>query len=106
MVIPTIPASLGVGLKEESMHTKSSFRQSTQRPAALLRRVQGRFGRRVRTLRKHKGLTAEQLGRNCGISSTKIVKIESGEVNVSLSTMTRLAERLGIKIDGLLKRIV
>jgi transcriptional regulator with XRE-family HTH domain len=88
------------------MHTKSSFSQSTRRPAPLLRRVQGRFGRRVKTLRKQKGLTPDQLGKDCGISSTKIAKIESGEVNVSLSTMTHLAQRLGIKVDGLLKRLV
>jgi DNA-binding XRE family transcriptional regulator len=74
-------------------------------PPAKIRKAQRKFGEKIATLRKQKGLTQEQLGEDCGITGTKIQKIENGEANPSLSTMIHLAERLGLRLDRLLRGI-
>ena len=57
-------------------------------PAAEL---QERFGCNLRTFRKHQGLSQDQLARLSGIAQRTISKIESGQVNLTLGTMQRLA---------------
>ena len=74
-------------------------------PPAKLRRAQRKFGKKVATLRNQKGLTQQQLGMDCGITTTKIQKIENGDVNPSLSTIIHLADRLGLKLDRFLRGI-
>lgn len=70
-----------------------------------IKRVQKKLGSRIRRLRQKRGLTSEQLGKDCGITALKISRIENGEVNVGLSTMVHVSERLGIKVDRLVHGI-
>lgn len=72
---------------------------------ARVRRVLREFGQRIKTLRNKKGLTPEGLAKNCGIKLVKVLKMENGEVNASLSTAVRLAGRLKIRFDHLFKGI-
>jgi transcriptional regulator with XRE-family HTH domain len=61
-------------------------------------KVAGFLGRRIRTLRKSKNLTQEQLGEESGINYKHLGAIERGEENPSLSALQKIAKGLGIEI--------
>ena len=55
-----------------------------------------RFGRRVRELRKSKGLSQEALATACGLDRTYIGGIERGERNVSLLNIEKISLALDV----------
>lgn len=59
------------------------------------------LGKRIRTLRKLKGLTQEALGEKSGISYEFIGEIERGEVNPSLNSLVQIAKALGVHVSEL-----
>lgn len=59
------------------------------------------LGKRIRTLRKLKGLTQEELGEKSGISYKFIGEMERGEVNPSLNSLIQIAKALGIYVNDL-----
>jgi transcriptional regulator with XRE-family HTH domain len=63
------------------------------------------FGDRVRTLRKTRGLSQEQLAELTGLHRTYIGGIERGERNVSLINIIRLAKALDVSPSDLLQGI-
>jgi len=56
------------------------------------------LGRRIRALRKSKGLTQEQLGAECGVNYKFLGGIERGEENPSLSVLLKIAGGLGVEV--------
>ena len=60
-----------------------------------------RFGRRVRQLRKARGLSQEDFGFECDLDRTYISGIERGTRNVSLRNIEALARALGISLSEL-----
>ena len=74
-------------------------------PATRLQRVQRKLGKRIKALRKDRGLTPEQLAKQCGVTVVKLLKIEDGQVNVALSTMVHLSRRLGTGLPQLFEGI-
>jgi transcriptional regulator with XRE-family HTH domain len=58
-------------------------------------------GRRVRDLRKQKGLSQEQLGELAGVHFTYIGKVERAEKNVSLLNLEKIALALKVTIFDL-----
>jgi len=58
--------------------------------------VCGDFGRRLRLLRKAKGLTQEKLAELSGLDRTYVPQAESGSRNVSLLTVDKLARALEV----------
>ena len=54
------------------------------------------FGRRLRSLRKAKGMSQEGLAFEAGLDRTYIGGIENGKRNVSLVNIYKLANALGI----------
>jgi transcriptional regulator with XRE-family HTH domain len=63
------------------------------------------FGDQVRTLRKARGLSQEQLAERTGLHRTYIGGIERGERNVSLINIVRLANALEVSPSDLLQGI-
>ncbi len=61
-------------------------------------------GRRVRVLRKAKGLSQEALAHEAGMAMRYLAGIERGEENPSLAFLVRLAEALGIEPGSLFER--
>lgn len=59
------------------------------------------LGKRIRTLRKLKALTQEELGEKAGISYKFVGEIERGKVNPSLDSLVRIANALGVKAGDL-----
>ena len=55
------------------------------------------FGRRLRELRLERGLSQEKLGELAGLDRTYVSSAEAGRRNVSLKTIYKLAEALGVE---------
>jgi len=63
-----------------------------------------RFGDNVKKLRKKKGWSQEELGRQSNLHRTYIGSIERSERNVSLINVEKLAKALNTTIEKLLRR--
>ena len=61
------------------------------------------LGRRIKALRKSKGLTQEGLGEKCGVNYKFLGGIERGRENPSLSVLLRIATGLGVDVAELFK---
>ena len=59
------------------------------------------FGKRVRELRRAKGLSQEALALACELDRTYIGGIERGERNVSLINIEKIAVALGVRLGDL-----
>jgi transcriptional regulator with XRE-family HTH domain len=57
----------------------------------------------LKRLRQASKLSQQTLAANSGVSRRMLVAIESGDANVSLNTLDRLAEALGVKFADLLQ---
>lgn len=62
-----------------------------------------RFGRRVRQLRREKGVSQEAFAHAVGIDRSYFGSIERGERNVSLDNICLIAEGLGVEPWELLR---
>lgn len=57
----------------------------------------------LRRLRKKLGISQESLAEKCGLHRTYIGAIERSERNITLQTLEKLAESLGVSPQDLLK---
>jgi transcriptional regulator with XRE-family HTH domain len=62
------------------------------------------LGRRVRELRHARGWTQTELAARVGVKQSAIGKIERGESDIPVTTLTRLAEALGVSPGSLLRK--
>ena len=65
--------------------------------------VQKRLGLRLGELRRRKELTQEVLAEKVGMLTPNYARIEQGRMNVTLDTLTRLANALGVDVVELFK---
>ncbi len=56
------------------------------------------FGKALRDIRKGKKITQEALATDLGVDAAYISRVERGEKNVSLATVVRFAEVLGLEV--------
>ena len=59
------------------------------------------FGKKLRTIRKKRGLTLEKLSELANITPNHLKKIESARTSPSFKSMVNLANALDIKIKDL-----
>lgn len=59
------------------------------------------FGKRLRRLRKEKGLTQKELGAKIGVGRTTISEYESGKIVPRQDGLIKLAEELNVTVDYL-----
>jgi transcriptional regulator with XRE-family HTH domain len=71
-------------------------------PAADIR---ARFGARLRSLRKKRGMTQVELADYLGLRRTYISDLEHGKRNVSLLTLEIIARGFGLSVSRLLTKI-
>ena len=64
------------------------------------------LGKRIREERLKLNLTQSQLAEDIDISDTYVGQIERGERSLTLDTLVRLVNRLGVTVDYLLKDYV
>lgn len=58
-----------------------------------------RIGRRVKEIRKKRGLTQKQLAEKLGTPPSTIATIERGRYNFKIETLSTVARALGCEID-------
>jgi transcriptional regulator with XRE-family HTH domain len=58
----------------------------------------------IKTFRKEKGVSQEDLAELCGLHRTYIGSVERHERNVTLSTLEALASTLGVTVSELLTK--
>lgn len=63
--------------------------------------IKEKFGSKVRSLRKEKWWSQEELGQRCKLHRTYIGIIERGEKNVALENIEKIAKTLGVSIKTL-----
>ena len=61
-----------------------------------------KIGRNMRTVRKSKKLTQEELGKVLGVSKTAIVNYESAQRKISLDTIVKLCKFYEISVNDLI----
>ncbi len=64
--------------------------------------LRGRFGARVKQLRKARRLTQEQLAERAGLSYKFVGELERGRGNPTLTTLAAISEGLGVGLVDLL----
>lgn len=64
-----------------------------------------KFGERVRSVRKGKNISQEELGFRSGLHRTYIGSVERGERNISIEAIEKIAVALNISIEALVKGI-
>lgn len=62
-----------------------------------------KLGSNLKRIRKEKGISQGDIGRELKVSRGFISTIENGKTNPTLSTISKLAKALGVSSDELLK---
>ena len=65
--------------------------------------VQLKFGKHLKKLRLERNISGAELSRRTEIEKPHIVRLENGETNPTLYTLTRLSDALGISLEELFK---
>ena len=65
--------------------------------------IKQKFGNKIKSLRKGKGLSQEKLAHLSELDRTYIQSIEKGERNVSITVIEKLAKALELEITDLIK---
>ncbi|KPQ38945.1 MAG: helix-turn-helix domain-containing protein [Phormidium sp.] len=65
--------------------------------------IAARFGHRVRSVRKLRGFSQEQLAEHCGLHRTYIGSVERGERNITLVNAQKIAEALSVSLCDLVQ---
>jgi transcriptional regulator with XRE-family HTH domain len=60
------------------------------------------LGKRIKDLRKEKGLSQEDLSNEADIPLSQVGRIERGEVNATISTLHAISVALGVYLKELL----
>ncbi|UAY53129.1 helix-turn-helix domain-containing protein [Ferruginibacter albus] len=60
------------------------------------------LGKKIRSIRRNKDMTQNQLSINCNFEKSTMSKIEAGKVNLSYITLYRISKGLGVDIKDLL----
>ncbi len=60
------------------------------------------LGQRIRTLRKERGLSQEKLAFSAQLHATFISGLERGKENVSIDSLEKVAQALGVPISDIL----
>ena len=63
------------------------------------------LGRRLRGLREQRGWSQEELAFKCGLHRTYIGAVERGEYNVTLLTLRKITDKLGISLADAVRSI-
>ena len=62
-----------------------------------------RMAKRLKTLRRRRGLTQEALAARASLSRTYLARLETARQDPTLSTLVKLAKALGVPVSRLLE---
>ena len=61
-----------------------------------------RFGEKLRTLRKRRGLTQKQVGQMLGVNRTHVTRLEKGEKTPHAAMIIKIARLFNVTADQLM----
>lgn len=61
--------------------------------------IRQRIGSELRALRISKGLSARELAQQIGITHSHVVRIENGKYAISIDTLNKFCQALGVAIQ-------
>ncbi|MEM7534143.1 MAG: helix-turn-helix transcriptional regulator [Chloroflexota bacterium] len=67
--------------------------------------IYSRFGHSVRVIRRANDMTQAQLAKRAGMNKTYLVRVESGDKNVTLKTAQKVASALDVDVITLLQGV-
>ncbi len=88
--------------KTEARRTKARRAFSFVHSSDQLDHFYGDFGKRVREVRRQRGLTQTDLAQKAQISRGYLAQIEAGQRRISLHMACNIAESLGVSLEELL----
>lgn len=59
-------------------------------------------GKRIKEIRKEKGISTHDLSYESNISRSQINSIEKGDINTSICTLKAIADAMGLKVKDLI----
>lgn len=65
--------------------------------------IKSYFGKRVRELRKNKGLSQEKFALLIDMDRTYFASVESGKRNISIENIAKIADGLNVTLEELFK---
>jgi transcriptional regulator with XRE-family HTH domain len=71
-------------------------------PPRRVPEVDQRVGARIRVVRTRAGLTQERLAERLGVETLSVSRFETGRRGVSIPTLFRIADALGVRVQDLL----
>ena len=80
---------------------KEKWSSRTYRSTASYKKSVAALGKQIRKLRQARGWTLEQAAEAMSMDATQLAKIEAGSLNVTLVTLVRIADGLGVKVGML-----
>ena len=81
----------------KTIHGKQSYDRLTLNDPALNTTI----GSRISAIRTAKGLTQKELGAQVGMPSSKLSKVETGDNQIPVSALVRIAEALETDLNWL-----
>lgn len=79
----------------------TSTNDTAKTGAAKVARFLASVGNRVRSARAHKGISRRVLSKMSGVSERYLAQLESGQGNISIGLLLRIADALDFSIEGL-----
>ena len=67
--------------------------------------IQSAFGKRIRMLRKARGISQEKFALSIGMDRTYYASVEAGKRNISLCNIQKIAEGFGISLQKLFEGV-
>lgn len=98
LIVPTAGDPVDIPADRIRIVTDPAFAEHRARRARAEARM---IGRRIRTLRERRGLTAKEVARRAGITPMSISRIELGRHEVILSTLARILAAMGCSFHDL-----
>lgn len=99
--LPSIMRAMADWLRENRPEIMSTTAETKSPKAAapVAREARRRIGQTLKAAREAKGYTTRYLGSLTGLDQGHIVRIEAGRYGLTVDTLARLCDALGLKIE-------
>ncbi|QMW06363.1 helix-turn-helix domain-containing protein [Spirosoma foliorum] len=65
--------------------------------------IKEKVGTQIKEARKSKGMTQKELGDKLGVSDSTVTQYESGKQNLTIETLHKIAEAIGVTFSTVFK---
>ncbi len=65
--------------------------------------VKKKFGKRLRKLRKERGVTQEEMSLSLNLDNSYIGKVENAQINITIDKIVQIADYLDVEVVDLFK---